>query len=68
MELVIYVAMEVAGHVKPRACTDEDVPGKPLWTVVASGSTIVRSDVVITVRAFRSRADLDADLPRLWEL
>jgi hypothetical protein len=62
MEGVIYVAMEVAWAMKPRASTYEDTPSKPFWTVVASGSTAIRGDVVITIGTFRRDTDVDADL------
>jgi hypothetical protein len=62
METVIHVALEVAGSMKPRASANEDVPIKPFWPVVSSGSTGVGSDVIVTIRTVRGHADVDADL------
>jgi hypothetical protein len=62
METVIYVALEVTSAMKPRASANEDVPVKPLWTVVARGGTVIRSDVIVTIGTFRGYSDLDADL------
>jgi hypothetical protein len=62
MELIIYVALEVAGAVKPRAGADEDVPAKPFRTVISRGSTIIRGDVIVTIRTIRGYSDVNADL------
>ena len=62
METVIYMARELLGAMKPRASANEDASGEPFRAVVACGSTIIRSDVIVTVRAVRGNADLDADL------
>jgi hypothetical protein len=62
METVIHVALEVASAMKPRAGTNEAVPVKPFRTVVASGSTGVGSDVIVTIWTVRSYSDVDADL------
>jgi hypothetical protein len=62
IEMVIYMAAKVPGAVKPRASTDEDTPGEPFRTVVAVGSTGVRSEVVIAVRACGFGTDGDVDL------
>jgi len=59
MEMVIYVAVEACGTMKPRAGANEEAAGKPLWTVVAVGGTVVRSNVIVAVRAFRRDADVD---------
>jgi hypothetical protein len=47
---------------KPRASTNEAVPVKPLRTIVASGSTGIRSDVIVTIGTVRCYADFDVDL------
>jgi len=52
METVIYVALEVAGAVKPWASANEAVAVKPLRTVIASGGTVIRSDVIVTIGTF----------------
>ena len=60
--VVIYVTVEVIGAVKPGTRPDEDTAAEPLRAVVAVGSAVVGSDVVVAVRTYRSRADADADL------
>src|SRR5208282_167719 len=62
MQAVVDVATEVAGAMKPRAGADEDVAAKPFRTIVAGWGAVVGSNVIISVRAFRSDADIDADL------
>src|SRR5208283_207609 len=62
METVIHVALEFVGAMKPRASANEDFATKPFRAVVAGGSTVIRSDVIVTVGAIRSHADDDVDL------
>jgi hypothetical protein len=62
MEMVIYVTAELASSVKPWAGANEDAVGKPLRTVVAGGSTGIRSDIIIAIRAIRGYSDVDAHL------
>jgi hypothetical protein len=62
IEAVVYLAAELIAAVKPRARANENVPTKPLWTVVAGRSTVVRGDVIVSVGTVRSHADFDADL------
>jgi hypothetical protein len=62
METVIYVALELISAMKPRAGTNEDIPGKPFWTVVARGGAAIRSDVIVTIGTIRGYSDADADL------
>jgi len=62
METVIHVALEATSAMKPRAGANEAVSIKPFRAVVASGSTAIRSDVVVTVGAVRGYADLDVVL------
>jgi hypothetical protein len=62
METVVYVALKVAGAMKPRARADEPVPVKPFRAVVASGSTAIRSGVIVTIGAVRGYPDVDTDL------
>ena len=67
VEAVVYVALEFTGAMKPGASANEDVPVKPLRTVVACWGAIIRSNVVVTIRTFRSYSNVDADLSlRLW--
>jgi hypothetical protein len=62
IETVIYMAAKVVGAVKPRAGTDEDTADEPFRTVVAVGSTGVRREIVIAVRASGFGTDVDVDL------
>jgi len=62
METVIHVAAEFVVAMKPRARANENLAVKPFRAVVAGRSTIIRSDVIVTVRTIRSRANDDADL------
>jgi hypothetical protein len=62
MESVIYIATEIVRATKPRASANEDALSKPLWAVVARGSTAMRSGVIVSVGTFRGYADVDADL------
>jgi hypothetical protein len=62
METIIDVALEVTSAMKPLASANETVPVKPFWTVVASGSTVIRSAIIVTIGTVRSYADGDADL------
>jgi len=62
MQTVIYVALEVTGAMKPGASANEAVPIKPFWTIVPSGSTVIRSYVIVTVGTFRGYSDVDAYL------
>jgi hypothetical protein len=62
MKTVIYVTAEAATAMKPWAGANEDSSGEPFWTVVASGSTVIRSDVIVTVGTIRGYSDFDADL------
>jgi hypothetical protein len=48
--------------VKPRASANEAVAVEPFWTIVASGSTVIRSNIIVTIGAYRGYADLDVDL------
>jgi hypothetical protein len=47
---------------KPRAGANEAVPIKPFRTIVASGSTTVRSDIIVTIGTIGGYSDVDADL------
>jgi hypothetical protein len=64
VEAVVYLAPELVIAVKPRAGTNEDIPSKPFWTVVAGRCTVIRSDVIVAIGAFRSYPDADAHLSR----
>jgi hypothetical protein len=62
METIVDVAPEVVTTMKPRTNANENAIVKPLWTVVASGSTGIRSNVIVTIWTIRGYADFDADL------
>jgi hypothetical protein len=62
MVVVVNIAMEVPGAVKPWSGTDKDAASKPLGAVVAVGSAVIRRDIVVTVGTNRGYSDADADL------
>jgi hypothetical protein len=62
MVMVVNIAMEMLGTVKPWAGTDEDAICEPLGTVVAVGSAAIWRGIVVTVGTSRGHADTDADL------
>jgi hypothetical protein len=67
MVAVIDVALELISAMKPRAGANEDFSVKPFRTVVAGGGAVIRSDVIITIGAFRGYPDVEADLSLcLW--
>ena len=62
MEVIVHVAAEVGGTMKPWAGTDEDSAREPFGAVVAVGSALVGRGFVIAIRAGRGWSDVDADL------
>jgi hypothetical protein len=62
METVIYLAPEFGRAMKPWASANEVALNKPFWTVVASGSTVIGSGVIVAVGTVRGYPDVDADL------
>jgi hypothetical protein len=62
MEVIVYVAAEVGGAMKPWAGTDEDAAGEPLGAVVAVGSALVGRGFIVSIGAGRGCSDVDADL------
>jgi hypothetical protein len=62
MVVIVDIAMEVFGAVKPGAGTDKDAIGKPLRAVITVGSATVRRHIVITVRTSGRDTDADANL------
>jgi hypothetical protein len=62
METVIYLATEALTAMKPRPGTDEGTTRKPFRTIVAGGSTPIRSGVIVPIRAFRGDSNVNADL------
>jgi hypothetical protein len=59
MEVVIYVAMEACGTMKPGASANEEATGKPFWAVVAVRGAVVGRNVIVAVRAFGRDSDVD---------
>jgi len=57
VEIVVHVALEVGGAMKPWASANKDGTGKPFWTVIASGSAGIRSDVIVTIGTLGGYAD-----------
>src|ERR1700719_895757 len=62
MVTIVDVAPEFAGAMKPRARANEDFAIKPFRAVIARGSAVIRSGVVVTIGTFRGDTDIDADL------
>jgi hypothetical protein len=62
MVMVVNIAVEMLGTVKPWAGTDEDAICEPLRAVVAVGSAAIWRGIVVTVGTSRGHADADADL------
>ena len=62
VEVIIYVAAELAGAMKPGASAEEDTAGEPLGPVVAVGSATVGRGFVVSIRAGWGGSDVDADL------
>ena len=54
IEVIIDVALEVGGPVKPGSGTDEDTPREPFGTIVAVGSALIGSVIVVAIGADRS--------------
>ena len=59
VEAVINLAAEACGAVEPRAGTKEHAAVEPLGSVVPIWGAVVRSDVVVAIRANRLRSDID---------
>jgi hypothetical protein len=51
IEMVVYVTAKVSRAVKPRAGANENAVREPLRTVVAVGSAVIRSEVIVAIRA-----------------
>jgi hypothetical protein len=62
MEVIVHVAAEVGGSMKPWAGTDEDAAGEPLGAIVAVGSALVGRGFVVSIGTGRGWSDVDADL------
>src|ERR1035441_5124126 len=62
IEGIVYVALEVAGAMKPRSNADEYAAIEPFRAVVAVGNAVIGGVIVIAVGAIRGNADFDRDL------
>jgi hypothetical protein len=62
VEAGVDVSAEACGAVEPWASTEEDASGEPFRSVVTIGGAVVGSGVIVSVRAYRCRPDVDADL------
>jgi len=59
VEVMIHMPVEMFRSVEPGAGADEHASREPLRAVVTVGSTVIRRDLVISVRADRWLADSD---------
>jgi hypothetical protein len=64
IEAVINVALEVVGAVEPRAGSDEHATAESLGPVVPVWGAVVRSEIVVAIRANRFCSDINSDLSR----
>jgi ABC-type nickel/cobalt efflux system permease component RcnA len=60
VEVVIHMAMEVIGTVKPWTDTNECTSAKPLWAIVSIGGTAIGSVVIVAVGTCGCDPDADA--------
>ena len=68
MEMIVDVAVKTLRAVEPGANADEDAAVKPLRAVVAVRSAVVGWDVIIAVRTYWRRPDVDRlPEPGFWE-
>ena len=56
---IIYVSIKTMRTMEPRAGANKDSARKPVRSVVAIGSAIIRRVVEISIRAYRRDADAD---------
>jgi hypothetical protein len=66
MKAVIHVAAEVFLAMEPRASTDEEATRKPLRAVVAVGSTVIGSGVIVAVGTIGRNSNLHSNLSRYF--
>jgi hypothetical protein len=62
METVIYMALEIVWAMKPLASADEDAACKPFRAVVAVGSAVIWSDVIVAIGTIRRYANFYGNL------
>lgn len=61
---VVDVAIKAARTVEPGSTSNENPTSEPIRPIVPVGRTIIGSIVVVSVRAYRWRSDLDGKLGR----
>ncbi len=61
---IIYMSIEAMRTVEPRTRADEEAASKPVWSIVAIGSAIIRGIIEVSIWADGSRANRNADLRR----
>src|ERR1035437_1384743 len=64
MEAVVYMTLETFMAVKPRTGANEDSTRKPLRAVIAVGSTIIGSGVIVPIGTLGRDSNLDSNLSR----
>jgi hypothetical protein len=62
IESVVHMAVEAVRAMEPGSCSNEHSTYKPVWSIVAIRSTVIRSVVEISVGANRGRTNADRDL------
>jgi hypothetical protein len=62
IEVIIHMAVKVAGAMKPWASPDEDSTTEPLRTIVSIGGALVGGIVIIAVGTGRGYSNAEADL------
>jgi len=62
IEGVVYLALEVAAAMKPRADADENAAVEPFCSVVAVGNAVIGSVVIVTIGTIRGNSDVDGNL------
>lgn len=66
IKAIVDVAIKTRMAVEPGAGSKEDPTNKPVGSVVAIGSAVVRGVVEVTVGAYGFRSDIDADSNLGW--
>jgi hypothetical protein len=62
IEAIVYVSVEAARPVKPRARPNENAAGEPVGPVIPVGRAIVRSVIEVSVGAHGRHVDTSGDL------
>jgi len=64
MKAIVYMTLEVVRAMKPLSSADENATSKPFRAVVAVGSAIIWSDVIVAVGTIRCSSNLHGNLSR----